>query len=116
MTEYTREEIYAKLVKWFDIGVFTTTGKVGLTANDIEKLSNSKELSYTPHTKILFVGNSEVSGDYSDFCLLFEEKRLLTPLQAKVKKNARTLYDLKKMVQGGLLMRFEYKGAIIYID
>lgn len=112
----TREEILSKLTTWFDDGILTTSVKEKLNANEIDKRSNAKELSYTPHSRVLFVGDSNGSPIYDELCNLFNEYRLLTPLQARVKKNLRTLYSIHKAVNRGELMRFERDGAIIYID
>lgn len=116
MEELTREEIHKKLTEWFDSGKLTTTSNIRMSAGEIERMSNRKELSYTPHPKLLFVGSSEESEDYKLFCSLFDNKRLLTPLNAKVHSGSRTIYELHKLAKKGKLMRFDYGGAIIYID
>lgn len=89
---------------------------MGASAGEIEKLSNKKELSYTPHTRVLFVGDSCESDDYDELCGLFASGRLLTTLQAKVKTGSRTSYALTNAVKNNSIMRFEHDGAIIYID
>lgn len=116
MIELSREQIYDKLEEWFSDNKLTTTGRLRMSAGDIEKLSNKKEVSYTPHPKVLFVGDSCGSEDYETLCDLFASRRLLTALQAKVKTGSRTMYALSNAVKNNTIMRFEHDGAIIYID
>lgn len=113
---YTKDDICIKLKEWFDKGLLITLSDSGMTANEVERKANSNEVAYTPHPKLIFMGDSSNSEEYNLLISLFHDLRLLTSLQAKVKKNIRTLYALHKAAENGELLRFEHHDVIIYID
>lgn len=110
----TREQIHEKLTRLFADGVLTE--KRNYKDSDVNEKSNLKELSLTPFSKVLFVGDGTDSDVFAELKRLSDEKRVMSPLTAKVEKNLRTYYQLVKAVKDGTLMRFEYGEVILYID
>lgn len=112
----TRSEICDLLLDWFNRGIIISTDKLGIDKNEIERRSNNRELSYTPLNKVMFLGESSDSENFSLFKTLCDNKRIMVPLVAKVEKSLRTLYQLQKAAKSGDLLRFERDGVILYID
>lgn len=112
----TRHEVADLVNKWFDDGTITTASKLGVSFNHIDRLSNKRELSYTTIKSLLFNGDSRTSPNYAELDKLIQEKRVMSPLTARVKKDLRTLYQLQKAAMNGELLRIERDGIILYID
>lgn len=116
----SREFIYDILTEWFNGGQFTTTTKIKsevekFTTSTIESLCVKRRLSYTSMQKVLFVGDKTRHPAWELFQRYYNEKRIMTPLEAKVQLNISSLHLLHKAVESGKLMRFEYSDVIIYI-
>lgn len=114
ISQLSRNEIYAKLLTWFDKGLLIPRDDVPML--ELERRINLRELSYTPITKVLFVGDSRDNEDYFEFRTLADTGRILSSLGVKVKKDIRTFYALQKAEKNGDVMRFDYKSVLIYID
>ena len=112
----TRNDIASLLTEWFDKGIFKTVESVGVSSNIIDCMSQKKQLTYTPINKVVFVGDGRGDATYEKFMSLYEEKRILTTLTAKVYKDCRSLYHLHKAAKQGDLLRFKYGKLILYID
>lgn len=116
VSDYTRSEIVSLLNGWFDCGVLSTPEKMRLNNNEIERLSNKKELSYTNVRKLIFVGDSSCDERFALINSLVVSNRIMPPLTAKVVKGIRTLYQLHTAALRGDILRFERDGIILYID
>lgn len=112
----SRDDIYTMLVEWFDHGLLIIPCLNNTSQNEVEKLSKSRKLSYTPFPKILFVGDSEGNGCFSLFKSLCDSRRILSPLAAKVEKDLRTLYQLHMAAVNGVLKYFKRGNIVLYID
>lgn len=112
----TRYEVCDLINKWFDEGVITTASKMGVTFNEIDRMSKNYEISYTTIKSLLFNGDSRTAPNYAELDKLIQEKRVMSPLTARVKKDLRTLYQLQKAAMNGELLRIERDGIILYID
>ena len=112
----TKYEVCELLNKWFDEGVITTASKMGVTFNEIDRMSKNYEISYTMIKSLLFNGDSRTDPKYAELDRLIQDKRVMSPLTARVKNNLRTLYQLQKAALKGELLRIERNGIILYID
>lgn len=112
----TRYEVCELINKWFDEGIITTTSKIGVTFGEIDRMSKNYEVSYTMIKSLLFNGDSRTDPKYAVLDKLIQDKRIMSPLTARVKKDLRTLYQLQKAALKGELMRIERDGVILYID
>lgn len=115
-----KEEIFSLLEEWFSKGYFTTTTKIKSESKDysnnvIEKRCVKRQMSYTSMSKVLFVGDRTGSPVFQAFQRYCDEKRIMTPLEAKVHLNLPSLYKLHKAVSDGVLLRFERDDVIIYV-
>ncbi len=117
----TKEFILDILKGWFNDGVFTTTRKIKSEIDNysnatVESLCVARKMSYTSMQKVLFVGDKTRHPAWELFQRYYNEKRIMTPLEAKVQMNVASLHRLNKLVESGELLRFEFKDAIIYIQ
>lgn len=112
----TRKEIVDLVNEWMDNGTISTTIKMNISTNCADRLSNKKEISYTPISRLIFIGDSENNEKYSLLKSLIDGKRIMSPLVAKAEKNLRTLYQLQKAAMNGVLSRIERDGIVLYID
>ena len=112
--EMSREDIINLLDDWFAKGIITTTKKLGLSKNDIDKNSRKRELSYTFIPKLIFVGNSEGNDNFELLSALIN--RIITDLRVRVDKKCRVPYDIYKASMDNTVRRYERNGIIIYID
>lgn len=110
----TREDIYTILEDWFSSGILVS--RKSYKDADVYHRSNMRELSFTPYQKVIFVGDSEGSDVFDKLKMLYDNKRVMSPLMAKVEKGLRTHHKLKKAVKEGTLMRFEFDDVVLYID
>lgn len=114
--EMSREDIINLLDDWFAKGIITTTKKLGLSKNDIDKKSRKHELSYTYIPKLIFVGNSEEDENFELLSALINGNRIITDLRVRVDKKCRVPYDIFKASMDNTIRRYERNGIIIYID
>lgn len=112
----SREAILVKLNEWFGSGLLSTTDLIEKSMNEVERMSNKGEVSYTFIPKVLYTGGEDNEWVLEEFNALCVGCRLLSPLNAKVQKKIKTLYGLHKAVLVGKIDRFKYGGVIIYID
>lgn len=115
-----KEDIYNSLVEWFGNGYFTTTTKIKSESEDysnnvIEKRCVKRQMSYTSMPKVLFVGDRTGNPVFQAFQRYCDEKRIMTPLEAKVQLDLPSLYKLHKAVHESKVLRFEHEDAIIYV-
>lgn len=110
----TREQIHEKLTQWFADGQLTE--RHNFKDYEVNEKSGLKELSFTPFPKVLFVGYGAESDVFKELKQLADDKRVMTPLTARVEKDLRTHYQLLKAWKDGTLMRFEHGDVVLYID
>lgn len=100
----------------FKEGIFSVCSSADFKGNRIEKMSNEFKVSYTLIPGLVYVCDCERSNAfYGMMHCLTENKRIMTPLTAKVRYNLRTHYELDKMVGLGYLQKFKRDGLVLYL-
>ena len=109
-----KEDVCEFINELFENLSFVTCQSMRISRNEAERLSNNNKLSYTDIPGLLFYGNSMDSSLYKLVKCLIDMKRIMSPLEAKVRYNLRTLYELNKVAKMNLIGKIKRDGVVMY--